>query len=89
MLNYTKVCSVFEIILEYFKLSHSCCFIDLEPELFEGDIVMTRSLETDMSNMEYAAKNNVSKFDAISNRAWTRRTIPYTFSRGFSEYFSQ
>merc|ERR1712141_897010 len=56
-----------------------------QPELLEGDIVMTRSLQTDISNLEYAAKNNISKFDAIANRAWVNGRIPYTFSRGFSQ----
>ena len=54
------------------------------PELFEGDIVMTKSLETDISNMEYAAKNKIAKFDAITNGAWTKGIIPYTFDRYFN-----
>ena len=50
---------------------------------------MTKSLENDISNLEYAAKNNISKFDAIANRAWVNGRIPYTFSRGFSTYLDQ
>ncbi|XP_065055819.1 zinc metalloproteinase nas-4-like [Rhopilema esculentum] len=54
------------------------------PDLFEGDIVMTKSLQTDIDNMEYAAKNKISKFDAITNGAWSNGVIPYTFDRNFN-----
>ena len=64
------------------KMTSCCCAV---PELFEGDIVMTKSLETDIDNMEYAAKNKISKFDAIANRAWVNGVIPYTFSSYFSK----
>ena len=59
-----------------------------DPDLFEGDIVMTKSLQTDIDNMEYAAKNKISKFDAITNGAWSKGVIPYTFARNFSKLLS-
>eukprot|EP00794_Sanderia_malayensis_P011132 gene11132-12303_t len=58
----------------------------LMPVLFEGDIVRTRSLDIDISNMKYAAEKGISKFDAITNGAWRGKVIPYTFARSFSEY---
>ena len=49
---------------------------------------MTKSLERQIDNMEYAVKHNVSgsRFDAIANRAWVRGRIPYVFSRSFSKF---
>ena len=62
-----------------------CCYFAV-PNLFEGDIVRTRSLDIDLANMEYAAKHKISKFDAIRNGAWSRGVIPYAFDRSFSKY---
>ena len=71
-------------------LTEFCFSHTIEPDLLEGDIIMTRSLERQIDDMEYYVKNNItgSKFDAIANRAWVNGRIPYVFSRGFSKFTS-
>jgi len=56
------------------------------PDLLEGDIIMTKSLERQIDNMGFAAKNGItgSQFDAIANRAWVNGRIPYVFSGSFN-----
>ena len=51
---------------------------------------MTKSLERQIDNMGFAAKNGItgSQFDAIANRAWVNGRIPYVFSGSFSKFTS-
>eukprot|EP00493_Phyllostaurus_siculus_P025587 UN25931 len=71
-------------INEKAKSTFSVAVENTMPDLFEGDIVRTRSLDVDLDNMKYAAKNKVAKYDAITGRAWRNRVIPYTFDRRFN-----
>ena len=59
-----------------------------DPDLLEGDIIVTKSLERQIENMEFAVKNGItgSQFDAIANRAWVNGIIPYVFDGGFSKF---
>eukprot|EP00112_Aurelia_sp_Birch-Aquarium-sp1_P026852 Seg98.3 transcript_id=Seg98.3/GoldUCD/mRNA.D3Y31 product="Zinc metalloproteinase nas-4" protein_id=Seg98.3/GoldUCD/D3Y31 len=54
-----------------------------QPELFEGDIVMTDSLKYAIDDMELAAQRG-DKYDALTSGAWTKGIIPYTFDSSFS-----
>ena len=58
----------------------------LEQEIFEGDIVWTNRLKSEIGEMRVRAASGMVPFDAIKNGAWANGVVPYTFRRGFSKH---
>lgn len=56
----------------------------IRQELFEGDIVWTKKLKAQLSEMRTRSQNGMDAFDAINNGAWRNGIVPYRFANGFS-----
>ncbi|XP_057307440.1 zinc metalloproteinase nas-4-like isoform X2 [Hydractinia symbiolongicarpus] len=54
------------------------------PELYEGDIIMTDKLQKTMEEMRIRSEAGMSTFDAIAGGVWPNGVVPYKFGRGFS-----
>lgn len=58
--------------------------MDIEPNLFEGDIVLPANLDESSSNDQEREKRNAQR---LRRYIWTAKTVPYQISDILSEMF--